>query len=293
MKLGIYGKLLDAKDIDTIAYLFSLLPGAEMTWCIEKKYYEKIKGSIYLGQAETFINSTELKACEVNLLLCLGGDGTLLEALDFVKKTSIPVIGINLGRLGFLSQVSKHAIPEALYSLQNGHFRLEKRSVLELKSENDLFKPFNYALNDFTIHKRDTGSMISIDTYLNGDYFNTYWADGIIVSTPTGSTAYSLSCGGPIIFPDSNNFVITAVAPHNLNIRPIIVSDNTVISFRVKGRGANHLVSLDARYEIIEHIKEIAIQKADFLLNLIKLNNQNFINTLRDKLKWGLDPRNL
>src|SRR5207248_9705643 len=139
---------------------------------------------------------------------------------------------------------------------------------LELKTHDELFKPFNYALNDFTIHKRDTGSMISIDTYLNGDYFNTYWADGIIVSTPTGSTAYSLSCGGPIIFPDSNNFVITPVAPHNLNIRPVIVSDDTVISFKVKGRGAHHLVSLDGRYEVIQQITELAVQKAEFFLNL-------------------------
>jgi len=293
LKLGIYGKSFDLKDKETIEQLFGLLNDMEMDVAIEIKYFDLLKEAIQFEKAETFQNAAELKSCNVNFLLCLGGDGTLLETLAFVKKTSIPVIGINLGRLGFLSQVSKTAIPEALYSIQNGHFRLEKRTVLELKSENELFKPFNFALNDFTIHKRDTGSMISIDTYLNGDFFNTYWADGIIVSTPTGSTAYSLSCGGPIIFPDSNNFVITPVAPHNLNIRPIIVSDNTVISFRVKGRGANHLVSMDARYEIIEHIKEIAIQKADFLLNLIKLNNQNFINTLRDKLKWGLDPRNL
>jgi NAD+ kinase len=293
LKLAIYGKSIDEKDLDTIRYLFGLLPGMEMTFCIEKNYFDILMGKIDLGEAETFKNATELSACNVNFLLCLGGDGTLLETLNYVKKTTTPVIGVNLGRLGFLSQVSKNAIPEALSSIQNGHFRIEKRTVLELKSDTGLFKPFNFGLNDFTIHKRDTGSMISIDTYLNGDFFNTYWADGIIVSTPTGSTAYSLSCGGPIIFPDSNNFVITPVAPHNLNIRPIIVSDSTVISFRVKGRGANHLISLDARYEIIEHIKEIAVQKADFLLNLIKLNNQNFINTLRDKLKWGLDPRNL
>ena len=135
--------------------------------------------------------------------------------------------------------------------------------------------------------------MISIETYLNGDYFNTYWADGIVVSTPTGSTGYSLSCGGPIIFPDSNNFVITPVAPHNLTIRPVIVPDTAIISFKVKGRGANHLVSLDARYDKIEDINEIAVQKADFLVNLVKLNNQNFINTLREKLKWGFDSRNL
>lgn len=226
-------------------------------------------------------------------MLSLGGDGTLLETLAYVKNTDTPVIGVNLGRLGFLSLVPKDEIGQALHSLQNGHFRLEKRSVLELRSERNLFAPFNYALNDFTIHKRDTGSMITIDTYLNGDFFNSYWADGIIVSTPTGSTAYSLSCGGPIIFPDSNNFAITPVAPHNLTIRPVIVPDSSIISFKVKGRGANCLVSLDARYHTIENIKEIAIQKAGFMLNLVKLNNQNFIKTLREKLNWGFDSRNL
>ena len=294
MKIGIYGREIDKTDMPVVECLFNTLKETNTDYVIEAAYYNKIKVAVPEGKTtELFSNDEELIASGIDCLISLGGDGTLLDTLSFVKNTSIPVIGINLGRLGFLSNISKEKIPEAIYALHNGHYKLEKRSMLELKSTNKMFKPVNYALNDFTIHKRDTGSMIAIDTYLNGDFFNTYWADGIIVSTPTGSTAYSLSCGGPVIFPDSNNFVITAVAPHHLNIRPIIVSDSTVISFRVRGRGTTHLISMDSRYEIIENIKEIAIQKAPFYFNLIKLSDQNFITTLREKLKWGWDTRNL
>ena len=293
MKLAIYGKAYDEKDHETIDTLFGLLHQNGIAYCIEQNYYNIICEKFQMESAEKFTDSEGLQKSNVNFLLSLGGDGTLLETLAFLKETAIPVIGVNLGRLGFLSLVPKNEIEQALFSLSNGHFKLEKRSVLELTSDSGIFTPFHYALNDFTIHKRDTGSMITIETYLNGDFFNTYWSDGIIVSTPTGSTAYSLSCGGPIIFPDSHNFAITPVAPHNLSIRPVIVPDTSVISFKVKGRGANCLVSLDSRYHIVENINEIAIQKAGFMVNLVKLNNQNFINTLREKLKWGFDSRNL
>ncbi len=293
MKLAIYGKSYDEKDQATIAAFFRFLQEKKISFCIEKNYYNQVANLIPEIVAETFADSRELINANVNFLVSLGGDGTLLGTLEFLIETPSPVIGVNFGRLGFLSLIPKNEIEEAIFSLQNGHYKLEKRSALELKSDSDIFRPLNYALNDFTIHKRDTGSMITIDTYLNGDFFNTYWCDGIIVSTPTGSTAYSLSCGGPIIFPDSNNFVITPVAPHNLSIRPVIVPDSSILSFKVKGRGANCLVSLDARYLIVENINEIAIQKAAFMVNLVRLNNQNFINTLREKLKWGFDSRNL
>jgi NAD+ kinase len=292
MRLGIYGKILESGDVNTVRSFLSLLEEQNIHYTIESEYYGQLQEIHTCEGVPTFSSSEDLLAQEVNYLVSLGGDGTLLDTVKYVMKTHIAVLGINFGRLGFLSNIPKESIEEAMYALQNSHYRLERRSLLELKAQDKYFRPVNYGLNDFTIHKRDTGSMISIDTYLNGEFFNTYWADGVIVSTPTGSTAYSLSCGGPIIFPDSNNFVITPVAPHNLNIRPIIVSDSTIISFRVKGRGANHLISLDSRYEIIEHIKEVAIQKAPFYFNLVKLNNQNFIDTLREKLKWGLDTRN-
>lgn len=293
MKLAIYGRGIDKKDKETIQSFFAYLDSMDIAYALEENYFLHLRQLIDIPDPKLFSNTEQLLAHGTNYMISLGGDGTLLDTLAYVKNTPLPVLGINLGRLGFLSNIAKDKATEAVNSLLKGHYRIEKRSILELRADENYFGGLNIGLNDFTIHKRDTGSMISIQTFLNGEYFNTYWADGLIVSTPTGSTAYSLSCGGPIIFPDSNNFVITPVAPHNLNIRPIIVSDSTVISFRVQGRGTNHLISLDSRYEIIEYSKEIAVQKAPFFFNLVKPNNQNFINTLRDKLSWGLDTRNL
>ena len=293
MKIAVYGRNFEKGDQSTLVSFFNFMEQASIPYIIESNYLKQLEKHFPLKPFDTYSSPEDFLTHKVNYVVSLGGDGTLLDILGYVKNTQIPVMGINLGRLGFLSNIPKENATEALDCLVKGMYRIEKRSMLELKSDVEIFENLPFALNDFTIHKRDTGSMITIDTYLNGEYFNTYWADGIIVSTPTGSTAYSLSCGGPIIFPDSNNFVITPVAPHNLNIRPVVVSDSTVVSFRVEGRGNNYLVSLDSRYKIIDYSKEIAVQKAPFSLNLVKLNNQNFINTLREKLIWGLDNRNL
>lgn len=293
MKIGIYGRSLEPKDSDTLRLILGRLSELGASCVVEHAYALQLgQAGIDVSALPTFAHTDDLLREKVECILSLGGDGTLLETLSFVKNTAIPVLGINLGRLGFLSYVPKEAAAEALAALVNRQFRPDRRSLLELKSAGRYFAPVSYALNDFTIHKRDTGSMISVETYLNGEYFSTYWADGVIVATPTGSTAYSLSCGGPILFPDSGSFVITPVAPHNLNIRPIVVDDQTIISFRVKGRGANHLISLDSRYQIVDYMQEIAVQKASFFFNLVKLNDHNFIDTLREKLKWGLDNRN-
>jgi NAD+ kinase len=293
MRIGIYGRSITNTDIGEIDKILSIIRAFDISICIESNYAALLAEAINLEGIEKFRNTRDLLDQNISVLISLGGDGTLLDTLNYVSNTLIPVMGINLGRLGFLSNIAREDAQAAIYALKNGHFRIDKRSLLEVKSDNDIFAPFNYALNDFTIHKRDTGSMISTEVYLIGEFFTNYWVVGLIVATPTGSTAYSLSCGGPIVFPDSGNFVITPVAPHNLNIRPIILSDTTVISFRVSGRGTNHLVSLDSRYQTVEYMKEIAVQKAPFFLNLVKLNNQNFINTLREKLKWGLDSRNI
>jgi NAD+ kinase len=293
MKLALYGRNIEKNEAATLERFFASLHELHLPYILEEKFRNQLSQYLYIDPAQnTFNDTSSLLANGATHVISFGGDGTLLETMHFIKDTGIAVMGINMGRLGFLSNVPKEHAAEALEALVKNHYSYEKRSLLELKSSNDLFHPNHFALNDFTIHKRDTGSMITIDTYLNGEFFTSYWADGIIVSTPTGSTAYSLSCGGPIIFPDSNNFVITPVAPHNLNIRPIVVADSTIISFRVRGRGSNHLISLDSRYEIVDYMHEIAIQKAYFFFNLIKLNNQNFIDTLREKLKWGLDNRN-
>jgi NAD+ kinase len=293
MKIAVYGRNIEEKDRDTLRLIFNKLKDLGVNCLIEHAYALQLQqGVLDATSFPVFAHTDDLLREQVECVLSLGGDGTLLETLSFVKNTAIPVLGINLGRLGFLSYVPKEEAAQALAALVNHQYKLDRRSLLELKSSGNYFEPVPFALNDFTIHKRDTGAMISVETYLNGEYFSTYWADGVIVATPTGSTAYSLSCGGPILFPDSGSFVITPVAPHNLNIRPIVVDDQTIISFRVKGRGANHLISLDSRSQIVDYMQEIAVQKAPFFFNLVKLNDHNFIDTLREKLKWGLDNRN-
>lgn len=293
MKIGIYGRTIEQTDRETLRLIFRQLQELNAGIVVEHAYALQLqKGVLDVASYPVFTDTDDLLKEGVECVLSLGGDGTLLETLSFVKNTAIAVLGINLGRLGFLSYVPKEEAVKALAALVNHQYKPDKRSLLEVKSSGNHFEPVPFALNDFTIHKRDTGAMISVETYLNGEYFSTYWADGVIVVTPTGSTAYSLSCGGPILFPDSGSFVITPVAPHNLNIRPIVVDDQTIISFRVKGRGANHLISLDSRSQIVDYMQEIAVQKAQFFFNLVKLNDHNFIDTLREKLKWGLDNRN-
>jgi NAD+ kinase len=201
-------------------------------------------------------------------------------------------MGINAGRLGFLAGVGKAEAEPAIDALLTGAFTLDKRSLLQLDSNNNLFDGNNFALNEFTLHKKSTSSMIVIHTYLNGDFLTSYWADGLIVSTPTGSTAYNLSCNGPILVPSTENFVITPVAPHNLNIRPLVIPDNSILSFEIEGRSNTFLCTLDSRMETIEASTQIAIKKANYVFNLIRLNDENFLSTLRNKMNWGKDQRN-
>ena len=202
-------------------------------------------------------------------------------------------MGINTGRLGFLANNPVNEIYKGLTYLLNNQFSIEKRSILKLDTETNLFGDDNFALNDFTIHKRDNSSLAAITAYLNGEFFNTYWGDGIIVATPTGSTAYSMSCGGPIVFPEAKNFIITPVAPHNLNVRPVIVPENVIISFEIKGRDRSYLISLDSRYKIVDQSFKLKISKADFMLSTIRFNDQNFSQIIREKLSWGVDNRNI
>lgn len=231
----------------------------------------------------------DFKDCDY--LICIGGDGTLLDTVVILKDKPIPVIGINIGRLGFLANTSISDIEGSVEDLVKGRYSIERRTLLELKSDTPLFD-YNFALNDFVIHKKDSSSMITIHTYINGEFLNSYWSDGLIISTPTGSTGYSLSCGGPIIFPTSANLAITPIAPHNLNVRPIIVSDEDVISFDVEGRTSSFLASLDARSLAFDRKTQIAVKKAPYFFQLVKFNGDNFLNTLRNKLMWGIDHRN-
>jgi NAD+ kinase len=243
------------------------------------------------GSYSTFNSSEDLDE-DIDCIISLGGDGTLLDVVTLVRDKGIPVLGINYGRLGFLASIGKEEIQSAVDALMDQTYVLDPRTLLHVDADMPLFGDVPYALNEITIHKKDTSPMIKIHTYLNGEFLNTYWADGLIVSTPTGSTGYSLSCNGPVVFPDSGSFVITPVSPHNLNIRPIVVPDDTVISFEVEGRTDGFLCTLDSRRELVTKEVQLAVKKEAFKINLIRLNENNFLNTLRNKLSWGLDKRN-
>ena len=229
---------------------------------------------------------------QVDCLISVGGDGTVLDAVTIVGDTNIPILGINYGRLGFLATISKDELSIMVEALVNRSYVIEKRSLLHLDANANIFETAPYALNEFAIHKRDTSPMIKIHTYLNGEFLNSYWADGIIVATPTGSTGYNMSCNGPILFPDSASFVITPVAPHNLNVWSIVVPDSSVISFEVEGSTEELICAMDARKEIVPIDIQLAIKKENFMVHFIRLNENSYLTTLRTKLTWGLDKRN-
>ena len=228
----------------------------------------------------------------VDFLISLGGDGTILDTVTLVRNKNIPILGINFGRLGFLAGISKHELGLAVDALVNRTFVIDKRALIHLDANIELFGDTPFGLNEFSLHKRDISPMIKINTYLNGEFLNTYWCDGLIVATPTGSTGYNMSCNGPIVFPEAGSFVITPVAPHNLNVRPIVVPDSYIISFEVESRSDEFICAMDARREIVHKDVQLAVKKEIFSLNLVRLNENNFLSTLHTKLTWGLDKRN-
>jgi len=293
MQVVIYSQLLKEKDIPHVQELFDLLAAGNFSTYVYGPYLEKIQPHITFNKdVGVFESYVDFKLKRFDMIITLGGDGTILKAATLVRDAGIPILGINLGRLGFLARVEKTKLKEALRLLAHGRYETESRDMLYLESNLPIFGDTPFALNDCTLLKRDTSSMITIHTFINGAYLNSYWADGIIVSTPTGSTGYSLSCGGPIVFPGSGNFVITPVAPHNLNVRPIVISDDSVVSFEVEGRAENFLATLDSRFETITSVHSLAVRKNDFCLQLVKLPDLNFMDTLRSKLNWGEDRRN-
>jgi len=258
-----------------------------------RPYLDQLKGKVvFRREVGIFEDHRDFKVKQLDYCITLGGDGTILAAILHIRNNGVPVLGINLGRLGFLAGIEKRRISEAVRLLKHGMYEVENRSLLYLESNLPLFGDAPFALNDCTLLKRDTSSMITIHAFINGAYLNSYWADGVIVATPTGSTGYSLSCGGPIIFPDSNSFVITPVAPHNLNVRPIVISDDSVISFEVEGRAESFLCTLDSRSESITSAHQLAIRKNDFDIQLIRIPGAGFLETMREKMNWGADMRN-
>ncbi len=293
MQVVIYSQLLKEKDIPHVQELFDLLAEGQFSTYVYGPYLEEIRPHInFKKDVGHFESHLDFRIKKFDMVITLGGDGTILKAATLVRDFKIPILGINLGRLGFLARVEKTKLQETLRLLSRGRFETERRDMLYLESSPGLFGATPFALNDCTLLKRDTSSMITIHTFINGAYLNSYWADGIIVATPTGSTGYSLSCGGPIVFPGSGNFVVTPVAPHNLNVRPIVISDDAVVSFEIEGRAENFLCTLDSRFETITSVHSLAVRKNAFGLQLVKLPGVNFMETLRSKLNWGEDRRN-
>ena len=292
MRIAIYGRNFNDTVLPYVQEIFDQLDAFKIKPLIFSKFKNFIQGKIKLpSNVATFHNHKELTG-KADVLLTLGGDGTLLDTLTLIKDSGIPVMGINFGRLGFLASVNKIEIKSALTQLIRGEFTLENRSLLALESESNLFGEDNFALNDVTIHRRDTSAMMVIHASMNGEFINSYWADGLIIATPTGSTAYSLSCGGPIIYPGSENFVVTPIAPHNLNVRPMVLPDANTLSFEVEARESKFLVSCDSRTATVERSVKISLKRASFGMNLIRLNNETYLKTLRNKLLWGIDTRN-
>lgn len=293
MKIALFGTVFSEHFDKYIQHLIKKLEAEKIDIVIEDSFYTFLKGRLrFKFDVETFKDSVDLKDKKADILFSIGGDGTLLKAITFIKKTNVPIMGINTGRLGFISSIPPDQIDEAINDLINNNYKINKRNLLELHTDNNLFQNKNFALNEVAIVKKDTSSMIKIDAYVNDEFLNTYWADGLVVATPTGSTGYSLSCGGPIIIPGTNNFVITPIAQHNLNVRPIVIDNNSVIKLKVEDRDKLALVSLDSCSRAFDSSVELVIKKAKFTINLIEPQGNSFISTIRHKLMWGIDKRN-
>lgn len=293
MKVAVYSRGVDLDQQQSLNALLQELHRYDFSIYLYQELIKKFDLVAPIGK-EAYIpfSSTHDLHNNIDCLISLGGDGTVLDSVTLVGDTQIPILGINYGRLGFLASISKEELSLMVDALVNRTFVIDKRSLIHLNANLPIFGTSPFGLNEFVIHKRDTSPMIKIHTYLNGEFLNSYWADGLIVSTPTGSTGYNMSCNGPILFPDSASFVITPVAPHNLNVRSIVVPDSSVISFEVEGRTDELICALDARKEIVPKDIQLAVKKENFSVSFIRLNENSYLTTLRTKLTWGLDKRN-
>jgi NAD+ kinase len=292
MNVALYGKSLNSYNLQPIKNAINKLEQLGATLHINTELYELIKPQVSFSSILSIYESNTSLKNKADLLISIGGDGTILNALPLIKNTKIPIVGINTGRLGFLATINIEEIENAISLIAEGKGMVEERTLLSLESEFDFFGENNFALNEFTLRANGNSAMITIHVFNNGTLLNTYWADGLIISTPTGSTAYSMSCGGPIVMPDSENFVITPIAPHNLNVRPLIISDKDIITVKAVGRNKKFLVTLDSRSEVIDPEIELTVKKERFTASIIRLPHHDFPSTLREKLLWGLDFRN-
>ncbi|MFD2512755.1 NAD kinase [Pontibacter locisalis] len=292
MRIAILGKPFSDNIAPFIQMLFDELKRRKAELFMVEHFQLYLKNTLNLPTGiQTFNRGDKLE--DVDIVLSIGGDGTLLDSVTYVGAQEIPILGINTGRLGFLATIPYDSINIALDAIYKGHYTLDDRALIRVDSDQEIFDGINFGLNEFSVLKRDTSAMIVVHTYIDGEYLNSYWADGLVVATPTGSTGYSLSCGGPLVLPQTNNFVISPVCPHNLNVRPMIVSDRSVISFEVEGRSSGYLASLDSRSTPVDMSVQLAVRRENFSARLVKLHHVNFLTTLRSKLNWGLDKRNI
>ena len=293
MKVAIYGQSLQKNTFEYIRELLDELESSGAEVFIEKNFLELMSEKEELTTYPTFTETTGLDG-SFDMLVSFGGDGTILRAITYIWDLGIPVVGVNTGRLGFLSTFRKEEVRKVVREFVAGHYIIKERSLVEVHSDYDIpeFGDMRFALNEVTVSRKDTTSMITVETYLNDEYLTSYWADGLIVATPTGSTGYSLSCGGPVIVPGVQALAITPIAPHNLNARPLVISDDTIIRMKVSGREDHHLVSLDSRIATLRNGREIIVKKAAFTIKMIEYTSESFLKTIRNKLLWGEDRRN-
>jgi NAD+ kinase len=294
MKVAIYGQYYQNSTEPIINDIFVFLNKNNIELVIETGFLKMlIDKGLVKNDYKTFTSHKDLDS-SFDMLISIGGDGTILRAATLIRKSGIPILGINAGRLGFLATVQKENIEKFLQIVVDKKYTISPRTLLSLSCspKNAAIQDLNFAMNEITVSRKDTASMITIETSLNGEYLNSYWADGLIISTPTGSTGYSMSCGGPVLTPDVKSLVVTPIAPHNLNARPLVIPDKTEIRLKVSGREENYLVSLDSRIASIKNESILTIRKTPFKINMVEIPEETFLKTLRNKLLWGEDKRN-
>lgn len=292
MQVALYSQKVSKTNLPYIVELLNQFKRMGWKPLLEKEFKKQLVKKIGLDNATLEFTSHRDFVSGIDMVISLGGDGTFIQSVNYIRDSQVPIIGINTGRLGFLANVSKESINEAFEKLQKKQFDYQKRSLLRVETASNHFGDANVALNEVTVSRKDSSAMLTVHASLNNEYMNSYWADGLIISTPTGSTAYNLACGGPIIDPQCQLHVVTPIAPHNLNVRPIVVPDSTTIKLSVEGRSRNYLLSLDGNSVNIKQREEVVIRKADFMINMIKLEGHNFLDTIRNKMLWGIDRRN-
>jgi NAD+ kinase len=293
MIAAIYGKQYQPAFSDSLRFFFDELKNMDCQIHIHHDFYELIKrNENFDPQPDKIFKTHEDISSDTDIFFSIGGDGTFLESVSYVRDSKIPMVGINSGRMGFLANISKDDLPTAMKNIFKKNYTIEHRTLLKLQCRSQVFREWKYALNEITVQKRDSGSMIVIHLYADNELLNSYWSDGLIISTPTGSTAYSLSVGGPIVTPGSSNFIITPIAPHTLTVRPLVVPDSVRLRIQIEARHDNYLASLDYHSEILDTSVELFIKKANFKINMLKFENTSYFETLRTKLMWGLDKRN-